>query len=194
MAEKTISSSIAQGKPFSPEILDSVGVIQDARGVFVSSLLMAEHFGISHKNVLCDIKTVMRKVPESFTELNFEPSEYLDSTGRKLPFYHLTRDGFTLLAMGYNSVRAIQWKLRYIEAFNALERAVLEQARQAALCEGLLLRERMTPERRVLARRAVRYKSLGLSHRETGKLLECSHSTVKSLLEDAGLLGLEAAR
>ena len=98
----------------------------------VTSLQLAEHFGIRHHHVLRDIKAIAKKTPEIFTQTNFGFSEYTDSTGRTLPFCLLTRDGFTLLAMGYNSARAIQWKLRYIEAFNALERAALEQSEDAA--------------------------------------------------------------
>lgn len=37
------------------------------------------------------------------------------------PGYEITRDGFTLLAMGFTGKQALQWKLRYIEAFNAME-------------------------------------------------------------------------
>ncbi|MBF0127433.1 MAG: Rha family transcriptional regulator, partial [Magnetococcales bacterium] len=55
-------------------------------------------FGKQHKNVLQAIQEL--DVPEEFTELNFQPSEYTDSTGRTLPMYRLTRDGVTLLTMG----------------------------------------------------------------------------------------------
>ena len=61
------------------------------------------------------------EVPEDFTKLNFQPSEYTDPTGRKLPMYQLTRDGFTLLAMGFTGARAMKFKLAYIEAFNRME-------------------------------------------------------------------------
>lgn len=36
--------------------------------------------------------------------------------------YIMNRDGFTLLAMGFTGPRAVEWKLRYIEAFNAMEK------------------------------------------------------------------------
>jgi len=84
----------------------------------VTSLQLAEHFDIQHRHVLRDIRAIMRKVPEIFARSNFGPSEYTDETGRTLPCYLLTRDAFTLLAMGYNSARAIAWKLKYIEALS----------------------------------------------------------------------------
>ena len=37
------------------------------------------------------------------------------------PAFLMTRDGFALLAMGFTGKRALHWKLKYIEAFNAME-------------------------------------------------------------------------
>ena len=42
--------------------------------------------------------------------------------------YLLTRDGFSLLVMGFTGKEALQWKLQYIEAFNKME----EQIKQAS--------------------------------------------------------------
>lgn len=66
-----------------------------------SSLEVAAVFGKEHKNILRDIENIFEDIPQDFTELNFEPSNYKDSTGRELPMYNLTRDAFTLLAMGF---------------------------------------------------------------------------------------------
>jgi phage regulator Rha-like protein len=35
--------------------------------------------------------------------------------------YLMNRDGFTLLAMGFNGKKALTWKLKYIAAFNEME-------------------------------------------------------------------------
>ena len=35
--------------------------------------------------------------------------------------YLMNRDGFSLLAMGFAGKKALQWKLKYIEAFNEME-------------------------------------------------------------------------
>lgn len=35
--------------------------------------------------------------------------------------YELTRDGFSLLVMGFTGKKALEWKLKYIEAFNLME-------------------------------------------------------------------------
>ena len=50
----------------------------------------------------------------------------MDEQGKPRPMYQLSRDGFTLVAMGFTGKRALEWKVRYIEAFNAMERALIE--------------------------------------------------------------------
>ncbi|MEE1398680.1 Rha family transcriptional regulator [Ruminococcus sp.] len=69
---------------------------------------------------------------EEFRKANFMPSSYKDSTGRKLNCYLLTRDGFTLLAMGYTGQKAMQFKELYIRRFNEMESFIrtLVSARQ----------------------------------------------------------------
>jgi Rha family phage regulatory protein len=90
----------------------------------VSSLRVAEHFDKEHYNVLRDIKALLADLPEEH-RLNFEGVEYLDAKGERRPAYNLTRDGFTLLAMGFTGKRALAWKVRYIDAFNLMEAELL---------------------------------------------------------------------
>ena len=87
-----------------------------------SSNEVADFFGRDHKSVLRAIENLTHDLPKEFTERNFAPSEYTDSTGRTLPAYRLTRDGFTLLAMGFTGKKALAFKLAYIDAFNRMER------------------------------------------------------------------------
>jgi Rha family phage regulatory protein len=91
----------------------------------VSSLVVAEHFGKQHKDVLREIRRTMEDLPEDFNGRNFAPVEYRDTKGESRPAYNLTRDGFTLLAMGFTGRKAMAWKVRYIEAFNAMEAEIL---------------------------------------------------------------------
>jgi Rha family phage regulatory protein len=97
-----------------------------------TSLEVAQHFSKQHKDVLEKIAALSREVGPEFTERNFPPSEYNDSTGRALPAYRLTRDGFTLLAMGFTGKKALAFKLAYIDAFNRMERELTGQAPQLA--------------------------------------------------------------
>lgn len=77
----------------------------------VRSDVVAHHFGKSHKNVLRDIVKLRSKCPESFFGLNFEPKEIDVKTGfgiRKDRAYLLTRDGFSLLVMGFTGASAVR--------------------------------------------------------------------------------------
>lgn len=40
----------------------------------------------------------------------------------------MNRDGFSLLVMGFTGQKALEWKLKYIEAFNRMERMLMEKA------------------------------------------------------------------
>ncbi|WP_340514639.1 Rha family phage regulatory protein [Escherichia coli] len=88
--------------------------------VVTSSLAVASYFGKQHKNVIQKIASL--ECSAEFTELNFQLSEYIDASGRKLPCYQITRDGFAFLAMGFTGKRAARFKEAYINAFNQMEK------------------------------------------------------------------------
>ena len=117
-----------------------------------TSLAIAEHFGKPHDRVLKDIRNLCGNCPEKFTAVNFDASEYTDSTGRKLPMYTVFFDGFILLVMGYTGKKALGMKLAYIEAFNAM-REQLEGKKSAPALESEADRKRyLTRERKRLQR------------------------------------------
>ena len=91
----------------------------------VSSLTVADHFGKRHANVIRDIRRVASEVSETFSQLNFEFSEYIDETGRSLPMCELSKDGFTIVVMGYTGKEAMTRKEAYITRFNEMEAALL---------------------------------------------------------------------
>lgn len=97
--------------------------------ITTTSLQIAEHFGKRHKNVMQAIANL--ECSPEFTGLNFQPSEYTDATGRKLPCYRITRDGFVFLAMGFTGKEAAQWKEAYITAFNKMEAELRGKQAQA---------------------------------------------------------------
>mgnify|MGYP003304056330 CR=1 FL=1 len=97
----------------------------DGRAV-TTSRKVAEIFEKDHGKVLRSIREL--ETPESFNEANFGLVEYVDQKGEKRPEYLITRDGFTLLAMGFTGKKAMQFKIAYIEAFNAMEEAIKNSA------------------------------------------------------------------
>lgn len=87
--------------------------------IVVSSKDVAEHFEKRHDHVVRDIKG-LKHLP-NFEEMFLEDS-YQDTYSRNQKCYLMNRDGFSLLAMGFTGQKALEWKLKYIEAFNALEK------------------------------------------------------------------------
>lgn len=95
--------------------------IEDDR-MITDSRNVADVFNKRHDHVLRDIENLKISLP-NFGEAFFETSLPDESgRGRMYKAYYMTRDGFTLLAMGFTGKEAMQWKLKYIEAFNNLER------------------------------------------------------------------------
>lgn len=97
-----------------------------------TSLKIAECFDKEHKNVLADIRNLLADCPDEFGRLNFQPSSYTNEQGKTQPMYIVYFDGFMLLVMGYTGKKALQMKLAYIEAFNAM-RTKLEAAKKKEL-------------------------------------------------------------
>lgn len=112
-------------------------VIKKDGELVVTSRQIAEDFEKNHADVVTKIEGKVRpngrsevgliqgiidsgEIPKNY----FIEDSYLDSYGRKQKEYLLTRDGFSLLVMGFTGSKALQWKLKYIEAFNKMEQAI----------------------------------------------------------------------
>jgi Rha family phage regulatory protein len=110
--------------------------------LFTTSIDVAEKFGKRHDKVLRKISELndprvsistaphlgdsIEKVREWFKN-NFVSSEYLGENGKSLPMFEMTRSGFTILAMGFTGIKATEWKIKYEQAFSAMEQALLNQ-------------------------------------------------------------------
>lgn len=86
-----------------------------------TSLDVAESFERRHDNVLKDIRKIEARASKKFSRLHLEGVEYVDDKGQLRPMYNLTRDGWTMLVMGWSSEKAFEIKEQYIEAFNKME-------------------------------------------------------------------------
>ena len=94
-------------------------VLVDSGKLFTTSLIVAEVFEKNHKDVLKAISNL--ECSAEFNERNFAPVEYLDAKGESRPSYNLTRDGFSMLVMGFTGKKAMAWKEKFLEAFNMME-------------------------------------------------------------------------
>jgi len=159
-----------------------------------SSLIIARHFGKSHKDVLRAIDNL--ECSTEFWRRNFELSDYVDQRGKRQPMYNVTRDGFMLAGMGFNGAQAVRMKEGFITAFNGMETALRQRAeadihRLAAVIAPELLRA--DPRRRQL----VRYRKMGLTMPEIRLLTGRGEKGLRSeyrLLEACGLLQVDPQR
>ncbi|EAJ3371761.1 hypothetical protein C2Q13_09285 [Campylobacter coli] len=117
-----------------PVIINNVEVNLNIKEnkVFINSLDLAKVFNKNHKDVL---ETTKNQPQNDFTESNFILSTYKDKKGELRPCYNLTRDGFSLLVMGFTGEKAYKWKVEFIKAFNEMEKRLknLEQEKMQKL-------------------------------------------------------------
>lgn len=103
-------------------LTDAVFIQNDQ--IKTDSQKVAKVFGKLHKNVLRAIENLKAECDPDFYQLNFEPViiEYSNGKGgiQQAPAYNLTKDGFTLLVMGFIGKQAFQFKVDYIKAFNQM--------------------------------------------------------------------------
>ena len=160
---------------------------------------VARHFQKKHQHVLRDIDRILAiSSPERAS--NFGRT-FIDVPGpngavRQIRAYRLTRDAFSILAMGFTGSAAIRWKWRYIEAFNALEAAARETLRAGALEDSARTRRdtarliwRLGPARKRRLRAAVRYRRMGLGIGAIARLLDVNNREISNLLKAAEALG-----
>ncbi|EDO8806646.1 phage regulatory protein [Campylobacter coli] len=107
--------------------------------IFCTSLDVAKVFGKRHDHVLRDIENILNDLREIGTSndlLNFGEVVRISKTtnpkngklvNRKIPMYNLTRDGFSLLAMGFTGKKALQFKIAFINAFNEMEKLLQKE-------------------------------------------------------------------
>lgn len=103
-------------------------VIMNNHQAVTTSLKVAEVFEKEHKDVMKSIRNLTAQncaVLKMFVE-----DKYINSQNKQQPMYYMNRDGFTLLAMGFTGSKAMEFKLKYIEAFNKMEQAVRQELPQ----------------------------------------------------------------
>ncbi|QLQ50936.1 Rha family transcriptional regulator [Lactiplantibacillus plantarum] len=97
-------------------------VVMKDRQAVTSSLQVAEVFEKQHKHVMEAIQNKIDSAENSaqYDSMFFKGS-YKDRSGKSNPMYYMNRDGFSFIAFGFTGREADVFKLKYIEAFNAME-------------------------------------------------------------------------
>lgn len=151
-------------------------ILQNKDGqILVSSRDVAEKFGKQHSSVLKTIYGENRKgkhveglsdeILASGNPLTkyFIESSYVNR-GKDYKECLMTRDGFSLVVMGFTGKEATEWKLKYINAFNKMEEELKKQSVRALpttykeallqLLEEVEKNEKLEEERKVLLPKA----------------------------------------
>lgn len=95
--------------------------VKDKKTVVTTSLIVAEHFGKQHQHVLRAIENL---AVQNWTAKSFFFKSTYENRGKLYKMYYMNRDGFSLLVMGFTGKKAIEWKIKFINAFNEMEEAL----------------------------------------------------------------------
>lgn len=131
-------------KTLHPDLFpETLLVNYEGEHVFTTSLKVAEHFNKQHRNVVRDIENLLTSLrPDSedinlmspedieFSLLNFEQSDYKNKRGKNYPMYKLTAKGFALVAMKFTGKEALRWQVKFLQAFEEMERQLLMQQKR----------------------------------------------------------------
>lgn len=105
--------------------------------VVVSSRQIAENFGKEHFNIMRDIEDLIKNMgvitSEDTPEMFYKTTYVHEQNKQEYPMYLMNRDGFTLLVMGFKGAKAIEWKIKYIQAFNEMEKELQASKQQSTL-------------------------------------------------------------
>jgi Rha family phage regulatory protein len=105
-------------------------IFEQKEKAVVSSRTIAKIFEKDHFHMLRDIKSLIEGISKNgdTPKRYFISSEYVNKqNGQTYLEYLCTRDGFSLLAMGFTGQKALEWKLKYINVFNQMEAFIKER-------------------------------------------------------------------
>jgi Rha family phage regulatory protein len=106
-----------------PTIKDGItelGIFEKNMDALTTSLDIARVFEKPHDAVIKSIKKTIEDCDATFSAVNIYEAKYKDAQGKYRPCYNLTRKGFTLVAMGFSGKKAMDFKVRYINAFESM--------------------------------------------------------------------------
>lgn len=141
-------------------------VVMKNQQAVTSSLQVAETFGKRPDHVLRDIENLIKKDVSKIGEM-FQESETTDSYGRPRKVYLMNRDGFTLLVVGFTGKKALNFKVKYIEAFNAMENQIRNYGGfqiPSSMSEALQLAANQAKQMEIMKPKAVFADAVAASH------------------------------
>lgn len=142
---------------------------------------VAKNFSKEHYNLVRDIENLIKKQPLIFEGLDYFIKTTFEHKGNEYKEYLLTRDGLSLLVMGYTGGKALDWKVKYINAFNELEKKALEK--QPLIFEGLKEQELLEANSKIIELE----NRLIISYEEANELKQLASKRVLFLLKKSDI-------
>ena len=106
----------------------------------LTSLEVAEMVGKQHKNVMQDIRGILK----DFSQLNIQPSDYFvestykNSRNKEYPMFLLTKQGCELYGNRMTGIDGTAFAVKYIERFNAMEEVLQQPKLPTSYKEALI--------------------------------------------------------
>lgn len=118
--------------------MDNLVIMKEQQAV-TTSLQVAETFEKRHDHVLRDLDELKEGVTQNWGDLFWEDTYIHPQNKQSYRMIFMNRDGFTLLAMGFTGKKALEFKLKYIKAFNDMESHIKQQLDMSNLSPELQL-------------------------------------------------------
>lgn len=134
--------------------------------VVTDSRKVAETFDRPHKDVLESVRGILA-AENSATKFFYETT--YENRGKQYPMYLMNRDGFSLLVMGFTGAKAMQWKIKYIEAFNEMEKRLKAQSSDSYMIADPVAR-------------ALKWAEEQKAHRQQVALLEANNARQEQII------------
>lgn len=106
--------------------MNKVKLVTENGKVYATSRQIAKDFGKEHKHVLNNVREIIKNLADENSATNYFIKSTYKNRGKDYPEFKLTKDGFTLLAMGFTGAKALQFKIDYINKFNEMEQQLNE--------------------------------------------------------------------
>lgn len=103
------------------QTLPKIHIVIENNQPITTSRNVAENFDKQHKHVLEAIDELTEGLAENSANLFYETEYVHPQNKRTFREIYMTKDGFTLLAMGFTGKKALEFKLAYIDQFNEME-------------------------------------------------------------------------
>ncbi|WP_199775448.1 phage regulatory protein/antirepressor Ant [Microbulbifer pacificus] len=166
--------------------------------VVTSSRNIARDFGKEHKNVIRDIRGLLKNEPAK--DMFYETTYIHEKNNQEFVQYLMNRDGFTLLIMGFTGKKAMKFKMNYMKAFNQMEQQLKELNKPSYMIDDPIKRaeiwiseqkekKELETKNRVLEQRVSEYEPK-ITYLD--EILKSTDSVaVSQVAEDYGMTGQE---